>query len=115
MKDHFIIGELAVLQHARHLHEYDGYLCIVLSSYETRVCLDLNTMEWVQAYICDVLILTHTKVPGSKRNIICVRPHQIRKLRESDLNDKENLKKYKAHKQLGGKTIPLKDLETVES
>jgi hypothetical protein len=115
MKDSFNIGELAVLQHASHLHEYDGYLCIVLSSFEIRECLDLNSMEWEQAYICDVLILTHTNVPGSNRNIICARPHQIRKLRESDLQDEKNLKKYRAHKQLGGITIPLPDLETVQS
>lgn len=72
------IGELVIMQHADHFHEWDGALGVVVGLQSRRRAMDMPTMRLVMLDAYRVRILDPNGI-----TVICER-HQLRKLEKFD-------------------------------
>lgn len=81
---YFKIGDLAILQHATHFHEYENWIVEIVSHLTARRTVDLRTMERHLQFGYSVRLISASAeiLPGA--GVWCCSPHQLRPIVRPD-------------------------------
>ena len=81
---YFKVGDLAILQHATHFHEYENWIVEIVSHLTTHRTVDLRTMERYSQFGYSVRLISASakNLPGA--GVWCCSPHQLRPIVRPD-------------------------------
>lgn len=87
MATEFQIGNLVIMQNGTVFTEYDGFLAVIVDRGRYRRAMNMITMQCEWHYLYKVRLIREVDALSVDGGQLCVRPWQIRRLRDS--NDKE--------------------------